>query len=138
MTRQEIKEEFKQHEGDPLLKAKIRSKQHETARARMMADVKAADVVVTNPVHYAVALKYDTTRMSAPKVVAKGARLVAARIKEIAQAAGVPIVEDPPLARALYKACRVGSEIPIAFYKAIAELLAFVYRRREPVAGDLR
>src|SRR5262249_52858037 len=125
-------------EGDPLLKAKIRSRQQETARARMMADVKTADVVVTNPVHYAVALKYDTTTMRAPRVVAKGARLVAARIKEIAQQAGVPIVEDPPLARALFKACRVGSEIPLAFYKAIAELLAFVYRRREQVPGGVR
>ncbi|MFN8179540.1 MAG: flagellar biosynthesis protein FlhB [bacterium] len=137
MTRQELKEEFKQHEGDPLLKAKMRSRQQETARRRMMSDVKTADVVVTNPTHYAVALKYDTARMSAPRVVAKGARILAARIKEIAREAGVPIVEDPPLARALYKACRVGSEIPLAFYKAVAELLAFVYRRRERVPGGI-
>ena len=138
MTRQELKEEFKQHEGDPLVKAKVRSRQQEMSRRRMMADVKMADVVVTNPTHYAVALKYDSGQMAAPKVVAKGARLLAARIKEIARTSGVPIVEDPPLARALYKACKVGSEVPLSFYKAIAELLAFVYRGRETAPGGVR
>jgi len=138
MTRQELKEEFKQHEGDPHVRAKVRSRQQEMSRRRMMSDVKTADVVVANPVHYAVALKYDPARMTAPKVVAKGARLLARRIKELARAAGVPVVEDPPLARALYKACRIGSEVPLAFYKAIAELLAIVYRRRDRAAGGVR
>jgi flagellar biosynthetic protein FlhB len=93
---------------------------------------------VTNPTHFAVALKYDPESMGAPRVVAKGARLVARRIKDLARAAGVPIVEDPPLARALYKACKVGSEVPLSFYKAIAELLAIVYRRRDGVRGAAR
>lgn len=137
MTRQEMKEEFKQHEGDPLLKAKIRSRQQDMSRQRMMSEVKTADVVVTNPTHYAVALKYDSGRMASPKVVAKGARLLAQRIKDLAREAGVPIIEDPPLARALYKACRVGGDIPLAFYQAVAELLAFVYRRRERVPGGV-
>jgi flagellar biosynthetic protein FlhB len=131
MTRQELKEEHKQHEGDPLVKSRVRSRQQEMARRRMMADVKTADVVVTNPTRFAVALKYDSGRMAAPRVVAKGARLLARRIRDLARAAGVPIVEDPPLARALYRACRVGAEVPLSFYRAVAELLAFVYRRRE-------
>lgn len=135
MTRQELKEEFKQQEGDPVLKSKVRSRQMDMTRRRMMSDVKTADVVVTNPIHFAVALKYDSERMGAPRVVAKGARLLARRIREIARDAGIPIVEDPPLARALYKACKVGSEVPLSFYKAIAELLAVVYRRRETVTG---
>lgn len=138
MTRQELKEEFKQHEGDPVLKSKIRSRQMDMTRRRMLNDVKTADVVVTNPIHFAVALKYDPERMGAPRVVAKGARLLAARIRELARAAGVPVVEDPPLARALYKACKVGSEVPLAFYKAIAELLAVVYRKRDRVTGGVR
>ncbi len=138
MTRQELKEEFKQHEGDPVLKSKIRSRQMDMTRRRMLSDVKTADVVVTNPIHFAVALKYDPERMGAPRVVAKGARLLAARIRELAKAAGVPVIEDPPLARALYKACKVGSEVPLAFYKAIAELLAVVYRKRDRAAGGVR
>jgi flagellar biosynthetic protein FlhB len=101
----------------------------------MMESVKKADVVVTNPVHYAVALRYDPSEMGAPRVVAKGARLVAKRIREIAVAAGVPVVEDPPLARALHKSCRVGAQVPIALYKAVADLLAFVYRARERRQG---
>ena len=138
MTRQELKEEFKQNEGDPMLKAKIRSRQLDTTRRRMMADVKTADVVVTNPTHFAVALKYDAGSMGAPRVVAKGARLLAKRIKDLARAAGVPIIEDPPLARALYKAVKIGGEVPLSFYKAIAELLAVVYRKRDGVAGGVR
>lgn len=138
MTRQELKEEYKQHEGDPIMKSRVRSRQQQVARQRMMQDVKIADVVVTNPVHYAVALKYDSERMSAPKVVAKGARLVARRIKALAKEAGIPIIENPPLARALFKACRVGGDIPLSFYKAVAELLAFVYRKRERLPGGAR
>ncbi len=131
MTRQELRQEHKETEGDPLVKAFIRSMQREVSRRRMMEGVKKADVVVTNPIHYAVALRYDAVRMSSPRVVAKGARLVAQRIREIAESAGIPIVEDPPLARALHKSCRVGAEIPVALYKAVADLLAFVYRTRE-------
>ncbi|MBZ0267735.1 flagellar biosynthesis protein FlhB [bacterium] len=131
MTRQEVKQEYKENEGDPQIRGKIKGLQREMSRKRMMADVETADVVVTNPIRFAVALKYDADRNAAPRVVAKGARLIAKRIREIAREAGVPIVEDPPLARALYRACEVGSEVPLSMYKAVAELLAFVYRARE-------
>jgi flagellar biosynthetic protein FlhB len=135
MTRQEVKDERKQTEGDPHVKGHIRAKQRDISLRRMMESVKTADAVVTNPVHYAVALKYEPAKMAAPKVVAKGARLMAKRIREIAEKSGVPIVEDPPLARALYKACEVGSAVPISLYKAVAELLAFVYRKRDAAAA---
>ena len=128
MTRHEVKEERKQYEGDPLIKSRIRSIQMETARKRMMQDVKEADVVVTNPVELAVALKYDQVKMRAPVVVAKGARLVAEKIKEIALANDIPVVENKPLARMLYKAVEIGTEIPGHLYKAVAEVLAYVYR----------
>jgi flagellar biosynthesis protein FlhB len=131
MTRQEVKEEYKENEGDPQIRGKIKGLQREMSRKRMMEDVKTADVVVTNPIRFAVALKYDADRNAAPRVVAKGARLMARKIRETARAAGVPIIEDPPLARALYRACEVGAEVPLALYKAVAELLAFVYRTRE-------
>jgi flagellar biosynthetic protein FlhB len=131
MTRQELKEEHKQTEGDPQIRARIRTKQQELSRKRMMQDVRTADVVVTNPVHVAVALKYEPAKMSAPRVVAKGARLLAKRIREIAQEAGIPVVEDPPLARALYDGCKLGQEVPLSLYRAVAELLAFVYRNRD-------
>jgi flagellar biosynthetic protein FlhB len=138
MSRQEIKREFKETEGDPMVRARIRSIQREAARKRMMADVPRADVVVTNPTHLAVALKYDGASMAAPKVVAKGAGHVAARIRELARQAGVPVMEDKPLARALFKAVEVGREIPFDLYQAVAEVLAFVYRmndKRRTVAG---
>jgi flagellar biosynthetic protein FlhB len=135
MTRQELKEEHKESEGDPLLKAHVRAMQREISRRRMMDAVRTADVVVTNPLRFAVALKYEPQKMTAPTVVAKGARLLAKRIRQIAREAGVPIVQDPPLARALYKACKVGATVPITLYKAVAELLAFVYRQREAVSG---
>lgn len=131
MTRAEVKQEHKETEGDPLVKAFIRSTQREMSRKRMMEGVKKADVVVTNPIHFAVALQYDPSNMKAPKIVAKGQRLVARKIREIALAAGIPVIEDPPLARALHKSGRVGAEIPIALYKAVADLLAFVYRRSQ-------
>ncbi len=138
MTKQEVKQEHKENEGDPQLKGKIRSMQMDISRNRMMDDVATADVVVTNPIRFAVALKYDVDRKAAPRVVAKGARLLAKRIRDIAQENGVPIVENPPLARALYKACQVGSDIPISLYQAVAELLAFVFRQRDPAIGDAR
>lgn len=128
MTRQEVKEEFKRAEGDPLIKARIRSVQRERARMRMLSEVPKADVVITNPVHLAVALKYDPSKTSAPVVVAKGARLIAEKIKEIALAHSVPIVENRPLARLLYRTTDIGSEIPYELYKAVAEVLAYVYR----------
>ncbi|MDK2931414.1 MAG: flagellar biosynthesis protein FlhB [Bacillota bacterium] len=127
MTKQEVKEELRQTEGDPLLRARIRARQRQIAMHRMMQEVPRADVVVTNPVHLAVALKYDPGTMKAPKVVAKGARLLAQRIRDIAVANNVPIVENKPLAQALYKAVEVGREIPAHLYKAVAEILAYVY-----------
>lgn len=128
LTKQEAKQEAKEHEGDPLLKARVRSIQRDMARKRMMDAVKRADVVVTNPTHYAVALKYDRDRMEAPRVVAKGADFLAQQIKKIAADAGVPMVENIELARALHKSVKVGQVIPRALYKAVAEVLAYVYR----------
>jgi flagellar biosynthetic protein FlhB len=131
MTKQEVKEEYKRTEGDPLIKSRIRSIQRERARQRMLSDVPKADVVVTNPVHLAVAIKYDSHKMAAPTVVAKGARLVAEKIKEIAQAHDVPIVENKTLARLLYRTVEIGAQIPFELYKAVAEILAYVYRLKK-------
>ena len=128
MTKQEVKQEHKQREGDPLLKARVRSIQREMARKRMMQEVPKADVVVTNPTHFAVALRYDGEKMAAPRVVAKGADLMAQRIKEVARKNGVPLVENVPLARALHKSVKVGGVVPRALYQAVAEVLAYVYR----------
>jgi len=127
MTKQEVKDEYKQREGDPQVKARVRSIQREMARKRMLTDVPTADVVVTNPTHFAVALKYDPEQGAAPRVVAKGADFLAAKIREVAKAHGVPLVEDKPLARALYKGVKVGQFIPENLYKAVAEILAYVY-----------
>lgn len=127
MTKQEIKEEFKETEGSPMVRARIRSLQREMARKRMMQEVPKADVVITNPLHLAVCIKYDSKNMNAPAVVAKGANLLAERIKEIARASGVPIYENKPLARALYR-IPLGEEIPEALYKAVATILATVYK----------
>ncbi|WP_305045767.1 flagellar biosynthesis protein FlhB [Geoalkalibacter sp.] len=126
MTKQETKEEHKQTEGDPHLKAKIRAVQMQMARKRMMAEVPKADVVVTNPTHLSVALVYERGRMSAPRVVAKGADLVAMKIREIARENHVPLVENVPVARALYEV-ELGQEIPEDMFKAVAEILAYVY-----------
>lgn len=128
MSRQEIKEEYKQQEGDPQVRARVRSLQREMARRRMMEDVPRADVVVTNPTHLAIALRYDPQQMAAPQVVAKGQRLMAEKIKEMARQAGVPLVEDKPLARALFKAVQVGETVPEDLFKAVAQVLAFVYQ----------
>lgn len=130
MTRQELKEELKEMEGDPQLRARIRRRQRELASRRMMQEVPKADVVVTNPVHLAVALRYDQATMEAPVVVAKGAGILARRIKEIAQEHGVPIVENVALARALYDGVELGQPIPVELYQAVADVLAFVYRMR--------
>ncbi len=130
MSKQEIKDESKDTEGLPQTKSRIRQIQREMSRRRMMNDVPTADVVITNPTHIAVALKYDVNDDHAPVVIAKGERLIAQRIKEIARASGVPCFEDKPLARALFRTCEVGQAIPQALYRAVAEVLAFVYRTK--------
>ncbi|MDO9450089.1 MAG: flagellar biosynthesis protein FlhB [Rugosibacter sp.] len=128
MTREELKKEAKESEGDPQLKARIRSQQREMARGRMMSEVPKADVVVTNPTHFAVALKYDSHAMRAPIVVAKGMNLIAQRIRELAGENHVPILEAPPLARALHRHADIGDQIPAALYAAVAEVMAWVYQ----------
>ena len=131
MTRQQVKQELKQQEGDPLIRARIRSIQREMSQRRMMDDVGSADVVVTNPTHVAVALRYDPVTMPAPVVLAKGQRLMAERIKDLARAAKVPLVENQPLARALFKAVQVGDQIPDELFRATAEVLAFVLQLKQ-------
>jgi flagellar biosynthetic protein FlhB len=128
MTKQEAKQEHREREGDPMIKARIRAIQREVSRKRMMQAVKKATVIVTNPTHIAVALYYDKNSMTAPKVVAKGADFVAQRIKKIAAEAGVPTVENVPLARTLYKTVKLNQTVPRALYQAVAEVLAYVYR----------
>ena len=130
MTKEEVRREFKESDGDPFVKARIRGLQREAARRRMMSEIPKADVIVTNPTHYAVALRYQSGSMRAPKVVAKGVHLLAARIREIAQEHRVPILEAPPLARALYYHAELESEIPEKLYVAVAEVLAYVYQLR--------
>ncbi len=130
MTHQELKEELKEREGNPQTRARIRSMQRELARRRMMAEVPRADVVITNPVLYAVALRYVQGDMGAPTVVAKGRGYLAQKIREVAIEHRVPIVEQKPLARALYEAVEIGQMIPVELYKAVAEVLAYVYRLR--------
>ncbi|NPA29222.1 MAG: flagellar biosynthesis protein FlhB [Epsilonproteobacteria bacterium] len=130
MSKQEIKDEMKQLEGNPEIKAKIRQIQADMARKRMLSEVPNADVVITNPTHYAVALQYNEKERRAPRVVAKGADLIALKIREIAREHGVQIVENPPLARELYKQVEVDREIPEQFYQAVAEVLAFVYKSK--------
>ncbi len=130
MTKQEVKEEYRQQEGDPAVKSRIRSIQREKARRRIMEEVPKADVVITNPTHFAVALRYERGSSDAPRVVAKGADLMALRIREIAAESGVPVVERPPLARTLYRDVDEGQEIPCELYQAVAEVLAYVYRLR--------
>ena len=126
MTKQELRDEHKQSEGDPMVKMKLRSLRSKRARQRMMQAVPTADVVVTNPTHFAVALKYDMETMNAPMLVAKGADLVAKRIRELAEDSEVPIVENPPLARALYATVELDREVPPEHYKAVAEVIGYV------------
>lgn len=135
MTKQEVREEFKQSEGKPEVKARIRRLQQEFANARMMEQVPTADVVVTNPTHYAVALSYSAGKDRAPRVVAKGVDEIAARIRELAGQHRVPLVEAPPLARALYRGCDLEDEIPAALYQAVAQVLSYVYQLREMGRG---
>lgn len=128
MTKEELRQEAKESEGDPQVKGRIRSMQREAARKRMMSEVPKADVIVTNPTHYAVALRYKNGTMRAPQVVAKGSDLLAARIRELAADHRVPVLEAPPLARALYQHVEIGHEIPTALYTVVAEVLAYVYQ----------
>ena len=133
MTKQEVKDEYKMMEGDPAIKGKIRSKQRQMSAMRMMARVPEADVVITNPTHYAVALKYDEKISGAPVVIAKGQDYVARKIKEIALEHRVEIVENPPLAQSLYAICEIDDEIPADLYQAVADILVFVYRQKGKV-----
>ncbi len=130
MSKQEIKEEYKQMEGDPQIRSKIRQRQRQMASQRMMAAIPTADVIITNPTHYAIAISYKPDEMSAPQVVAKGMGLIAARIKEEGKKHDIATVENAPLAQALYKGTEIGQEIPAELYAAVAEVLAFVYRLR--------
>jgi len=133
MSKQDIKDEYKNMEGDPLIKSKIKQRQREMAMRRMMQEVPKADVVITNPTHYAVALRYDDGSMDAPKVVAKGADFVAQKIKMIAKENDIVMVENRPLARALYDQVEIGEEVPEEFFKAVAEILAYVYRIKRKI-----
>lgn len=139
MTYEELKREARESEGDPHLKARIRSQQREMARSRMMSEVPKADVVVTNPTHFSVALKYESGTMGAPVVVAKGMNLIAQRIRDLATENQVPVLEAPPLARALYRHADVGDQIPAPLYAAVAEVMAYVYQLNQfaASAGEL-
>jgi len=128
MSKDELKEETKETEGDPHVRARIKAIQREMARKRMMQDVPTADVVVTNPTHLSVAIRYDRSKSDAPVVVAKGSGHLAMKIRELAAENNVPLVENKPLARHLYKHTEVGMQIPVDVYKAVAEVLAYVYR----------
>jgi flagellar biosynthetic protein FlhB len=130
MTKHEVRQEFKDIEGNPQIKARLRRLQRELMRRRMMSEVPNATLVVTNPTHYAVALRYQPDKNPAPLVVAKGADFLALRIREVADQHSVPIVENAPLAQALYRGAKIGDEIPADLYKAVAEILAFIYRLR--------
>ncbi|KAB7668653.1 flagellar biosynthesis protein FlhB [Bacillus sp. B1-b2] len=131
MSKQDIKDEYKNMEGDPLIKSKIKQKQREMAMQRMMQDVPTADVVITNPTHYAIALKYDEEKYDAPYVVAKGVDFVAQKIKLVANENDVVMIENRPLARAMYGQVEIGDMVPEEFYKAVAEILALVYQTKE-------
>ncbi|WP_071459458.1 flagellar biosynthesis protein FlhB [Bacillus massilinigeriensis] len=133
MSKQDLKDEYKNSEGDPLIKSKIKQKQREMATRRMMQEIPKADVVITNPTHYAIALKYDEEKGDAPVVVAKGVDFVAQKIKLIAKENDVVMVEDRPLARALHSQLEIGDSIPEEFFKAVAEILAYVYRTKNKV-----
>ncbi len=136
MTKNEVKQETKQSEGDPLMKSRIKAVQREMSNKRMMQEVPEADVVVTNPTHYSVALKYDAATMESPKVVAKGVDLIALKIREIATNNNIPIVEDRVLARVLYSTIEIGSEVPPKLYQAVAKVLSYVYQLRNVVASQ--
>lgn len=128
MTKAEVKDEYKQQEGDPMIKSRLRQIRLEKARKRMMAQVPKADVIVTNPTHYAVAMQYDNAKMAAPRVLAKGVDNVAERIRAVAEEHKIPLVSNPPLARVLYDTVEIDQEIPTQHYRAVAELISYVYK----------
>lgn len=132
MSKQEVKDEYKQSEGDPQLKSKIKEKQRQIAMGRMMQEVPKADVIITNPTHFAVALRYNNDMESAPRVIAKGQDLIAMKIKSVAEENNIAIIENKPLARALYNEVDIGSMIPAEFFEAVAETLAYVYSLKNP------
>jgi flagellar biosynthetic protein FlhB len=138
MTKQDIKDERKQSEGDAHIKSKLRSMMQSFTRNRMKENVPQSNVIVANPIHFAVALKYDAETMAAPICVAKGARRMALIIKELAKDSNVPIVENPPLAQALYKTIEVGMPVPADLYHGVAEVLAYVYRLNEEIEAKGR
>ena len=138
MTKKEVKEERKNTEGNPEIKSKIRSLQMEAAMSRMMEQVPKADVIITNPTHFSVALMYDDSKMGAPKLVAKGTELVAARIREIAAENEVPIVSAPPLARAIYFSTELEQEIPARLYLAVAQILAYIYQLKQATSSGMQ
>lgn len=133
MSKQDIKDEYKNSEGDPLIKSKIKQRQREMAMRRMMSEIPSADVVITNPTHYAIALKYDEESMDAPRVIAKGTDFIAQKIKLIAKEHDVIMVENRPLARAMYDQVEIGDPVPEEFFKAVAEILAYVYRIKRKI-----
>lgn len=133
MSKQDIKDEYKNSEGDPLIKSKIKQRQREMAMRRMMSEIPSADVVITNPTHYAIALKYDEENMDAPRVIAKGTDFIAQKIKLIAKEHDVIMVENRPLARAMYDQVEIGDPVPEEFFKAVAEILAYVYRIKRKI-----
>jgi flagellar biosynthetic protein FlhB len=135
MTKQEVKDEMREAEGRPEIKSRLRQRQREISRRRMMAEIPSASVVITNPRHFAVALRYSAGQGGAPKVVAKGQDLIALRIRETAAAHQVPTVSNPPLARSLYRSVEIGQEIPPALYRAVAEVLALVWRSESQGVG---
>jgi flagellar biosynthetic protein FlhB len=139
MSREDLRQEQKESDGDPQVKAQIRRQQQQMAKRRMMAEVPKADIIVTNPTHYAVALKYLDKEMRAPRVIAKGADLVALRIRAMAEENRIPILEAPPLTRALYRHTQLGQEIPVALYAAVAEVLAWAYQlqRQHSEGGEV-
>lgn len=128
MTKAEVKDEYKQQEGDPVIKSRLRQMRLEKARKRMMAQVPKADVIVTNPTHYALAMQYDSKKMAAPRVLAKGVDAIALRIRDVAEEHKIPFVSNPPLARVLYDTVEIDEEIPSQHYKAVAEIISYVYK----------
>jgi flagellar biosynthesis protein FlhB len=131
MSKAEVKDEFRQQEGDPIIKSRLRQIRLEKARKRMMAQVPKADVVITNPTHYAIALQYDNKKMTAPIVLAKGINRVAERIRDVAEEYNIPLVSNPPLARALHDTVEIDSEIPTQHYRAVAEIISYVYKLKK-------